>query len=294
MTEPLLWALLALYVIASAPYAVRVLGDRVNERMLATALSKLLRAGNVDRAKKLTRAADVSLADAIRAAIEATGDPLLLGGRAEDYRSSATSSDPALVLDALRSRFVTVFDQRRKPLLVRRIAAAVSAVGLVTLVVQSSSAASTLSVAAAALLALLALAFIARVDALARGKAMAMFDALAPELYQQTIHPAAPSLPAPPTLTLLVTEPGRPQREEQIVDEIVKIGRGPSSLVRIDDESVSAMHAVIQHTEETLQIIDLGSKVGTIVNGEPVNQRDLRDGDEVRIGSATIVVRTKR
>lgn len=291
MTEPVLWALLVLYVIASAPYALWILRNRINEPLLAHHLSKLLRAGEVERAKKLTYAADVPVADAIRASIEASGDGALLFGGAEDYRRSAASNDPALVLDALRARFVAAFDARRKPLFVRRVAAIVCAVGLVALVVQSSGSHATLSIAALALLALLALALITRVDALSRSKALGLFDTLSPDLYQRTVNPAAPLLPAPAKLTLIVTEPGQPARVESIVDDIIKIGRSASSLVRIDDARIGVVHAVIEHTKDTLQIIDLGSDQGTLVNGEPITKRDLRDGDEVRIGAASIVVR---
>jgi FHA domain len=294
VTEPVLWALLVLFVIASAPYALWILRNRINEPLLGHHLAKLLRAGDVERAKKLTQAADVAVTHAIRAAIEATSDAALLVGGADDYRRSAASNDPALVLDALRSRFVAAFDARRKPLLVRRVAAVVCALGLVALAVQSSGSHATLSIAALALLALLALALVARVDALSRARALGLFDKLSPELYERAVNPAAPLLPAPPKLTLIVTEPGQPPRVESIVDEIVKIGRGPSALVRIDDERVAVLHAVIEHTEDAVKIIDLGSDQGTLVNGEPVNQSELRDGDEVRIGAASIVVRLPR
>jgi pSer/pThr/pTyr-binding forkhead associated (FHA) protein len=35
-------------------------------------------------------------------------------------------------------------------------------------------------------------------------------------------------------------------------------------------------------------VFDLGSTNGTVVNGAPVRERRLSDGDELRFGSATI------
>src|SRR5262249_45449373 len=64
-----------------------------------------------------------------------------------------------------------------------------------------------------------------------------------------------------------------------------------SSHLRLDDESVSRMHAVIEVTgPDEIYIIDLGSNRGTVVNGQKVNKCKLQSGDEVQLGDTRVVV----
>lgn len=67
-------------------------------------------------------------------------------------------------------------------------------------------------------------------------------------------------------------------------DQPVVIGRGSASSVRIDDPGLSRRHCRISLTPQGLLCQDLGSSNGTFVNGEQINQRFLRPGDEVTIG----------
>jgi pSer/pThr/pTyr-binding forkhead associated (FHA) protein len=62
------------------------------------------------------------------------------------------------------------------------------------------------------------------------------------------------------------------------------IGRRPYNDVMLDDLTVSGEHAVL-HTENGGSTIhDLHSRNGTLVNGVPVSQRMLVDGDRIEIG----------
>ncbi|TNF62155.1 MAG: FHA domain-containing protein, partial [Deltaproteobacteria bacterium] len=73
---------------------------------------------------------------------------------------------------------------------------------------------------------------------------------------------------------------------ETLSQEIIKIGRLQTSDVRLDDDKVSRMHAVIEVTAPgEVFIIDLGSASGTLVNGEKVNKRKLQTGDQVQVGN---------
>lgn len=94
--------------------------------------------------------------------------------------------------------------------------------------------------------------------------------------------------------TFKVYHGGELVREEAITTEIpgvVKIGKLESSHLRIDDENVSRMHAVIEISGPgDIHIIDLGSAKGTIVNGEKVNKAALQDGDEVTLGETKVAV----
>jgi TonB family protein len=78
---------------------------------------------------------------------------------------------------------------------------------------------------------------------------------------------------------------------ETLSQEIIKIGRLQTSDVRLDDDKVSRMHAVIEVTGPgEVFIIDLGSASGTLVNGEKINKRKLQTGDEVQVGNKRLHV----
>ncbi len=80
-------------------------------------------------------------------------------------------------------------------------------------------------------------------------------------------------------------------RTETLAQDIIKVGKLPSSHLRIEDDNVSRMHAVIEITSpEEIFIIDLGSAAGTIVNGKKVNKTQLQNGDEVLLGETRVVV----
>lgn len=80
-------------------------------------------------------------------------------------------------------------------------------------------------------------------------------------------------------------------RTETLTQNIIKIGKLSSSQIRIDDESVSRMHAVIEVAGAgEVFIIDVGSAKGTFVNGQKINKTKLNSGDTVMLGSVKIVV----
>lgn len=80
-------------------------------------------------------------------------------------------------------------------------------------------------------------------------------------------------------------------RTETLTQDIIKVGKLQSSHLRIEDDNVSRMHAVIEVTSPSeVFIIDLGSTSGTIVNGTKVNKTQLQSGDEVELGDTRVVV----
>ncbi len=72
------------------------------------------------------------------------------------------------------------------------------------------------------------------------------------------------------------------------------IGRGADAGIRVAHPQVSAAHARVERRDGELVVQDLGSAAGTFVNGQPVDQRALKDGDAVRIGAQRFVVRAGR
>jgi pSer/pThr/pTyr-binding forkhead associated (FHA) protein len=80
-------------------------------------------------------------------------------------------------------------------------------------------------------------------------------------------------------------------RREEISAESVTIGRGPAAMLRIDNDSIADLHAVINVNDDgTVQLLDLGDPGGTKVNGETVNNTNLRTGDQIEVGRVRVAV----
>jgi pSer/pThr/pTyr-binding forkhead associated (FHA) protein len=76
-----------------------------------------------------------------------------------------------------------------------------------------------------------------------------------------------------PQITFNIYQGEQLVRSEKFVQDVIKIGKLSSSHLRIDDEKVSRMHAVVEATDlENISIIDLGSTRGTLVNGEKITK----------------------
>lgn len=71
-------------------------------------------------------------------------------------------------------------------------------------------------------------------------------------------------------------------------DQVTTIGRSADSTIRLADASVSRRHAEIRPSGDGWTVVDLGSTNGTRVNGAPVKERRLQDGDTVATGDATL------
>ena len=72
---------------------------------------------------------------------------------------------------------------------------------------------------------------------------------------------------------------------------ILTIGRDPSNDLVLPDAMVSRRHAVIEHRGGQFFLRDCNSANGSVVNGDRVSERGLRDGDLVAIGSMRLLFR---
>ena len=73
-------------------------------------------------------------------------------------------------------------------------------------------------------------------------------------------------------------------RAVAIVSNTLSIGRRPYNDLQLDDLTVSGEHAVLRVRNGEVSIHDLDSRNGTMVNGQPISQRELVDGDIIDIG----------
>src|SRR5437867_2785909 len=72
------------------------------------------------------------------------------------------------------------------------------------------------------------------------------------------------------------------------------LGRDEDAHLRIPDEGVSRKHALLEiswdqaRRVQRILVRDLGSTNGTLVNGERVDQAELREGDKIRMGDTVL------
>lgn len=74
------------------------------------------------------------------------------------------------------------------------------------------------------------------------------------------------------------------QREFELVDREVAIGRELDNALRLSDPSVSRHHAVVRQGQDGFRIEDLQSSNGVLLNGARVPSAPLRDGDRITLG----------
>jgi pSer/pThr/pTyr-binding forkhead associated (FHA) protein len=74
----------------------------------------------------------------------------------------------------------------------------------------------------------------------------------------------------------------------QLNADVMHIGRSPSADIVLDDSSVSRRHALIARRGEETVILDDRSLNGIRVNGERVNEANLRNGDTIVLGQITL------
>jgi diguanylate cyclase (GGDEF)-like protein len=68
----------------------------------------------------------------------------------------------------------------------------------------------------------------------------------------------------------------------------VIIGRREDAQIPLEDEQASRNHAKISFANGKILVTDLGSTNGTLVNGIPIKERTLEDGDEIIIGASVL------
>ena len=74
-----------------------------------------------------------------------------------------------------------------------------------------------------------------------------------------------------------------------LVADVITVGRASLNHVVIDDPTVSAQHAILLRLGHSYRLRDLRSTNGTQINGVPITEADLMDGDKIRFGSAVAI-----
>ncbi|MGH7903344.1 MAG: FHA domain-containing protein, partial [Candidatus Dormibacteraceae bacterium] len=68
----------------------------------------------------------------------------------------------------------------------------------------------------------------------------------------------------------------------------VRLSRAPDNELILRDPATSGHHARVERRGDRYHVIDLGSTNGTLVNGQPVQERELQDGDHISIGQNAV------
>lgn len=94
----------------------------------------------------------------------------------------------------------------------------------------------------------------------------------------------------PPEAGLLVVKRGPKAGSRYALDrDVITAGRDPASDIFLDDVTVSRRHVEIHRSGNRYVARDLGSLNGTYINSKPIDEAELRDGDELRIGMFKLV-----
>ena len=96
---------------------------------------------------------------------------------------------------------------------------------------------------------------------------------------------AANPVPAEPGEYLLVCRKGHDPYWYRLAGDTVCIGRRDDNDLALKHASVSGLHARIVPQEDGRELRDAASTNGTFVNSERVDERPLREGDAIQLGS---------
>jgi pSer/pThr/pTyr-binding forkhead associated (FHA) protein len=129
----------------------------------------------------------------------------------------------------------------------------------------------------------------------------AVLETQSPENTTITFHPTSPTDPTDEDVSVeldeftedigvLVVKRGPQAGSRFALDTpVTTAGRHPDSDIFLDDITVSRRHAVIERSEGTYEVRDVGSLNGTYLNRERIEQAELSNGDELQIGKFKLV-----
>ncbi len=99
---------------------------------------------------------------------------------------------------------------------------------------------------------------------------------------------AVDALPSGSALLVVQRGPGAGSR--YLLDsDLSTVGRHPESDIFLDDITVSRRHVEFRREDQEFRVRDVGSLNGTYLNGDRVDDAELQNGDEVRIGKFRLI-----
>ncbi len=97
-------------------------------------------------------------------------------------------------------------------------------------------------------------------------------------------------------ITIVVRDEKGKEKSYSFAKTRILIGRTVSCDVPLEEISAGKEHARLEVSDEgAIKLVDLGTSTGTLLNGNQVSESILvSDGDELKIGETTLLVRVKR
>ncbi len=92
-------------------------------------------------------------------------------------------------------------------------------------------------------------------------------------------------------MAYLIFETEGKKKKLTLKKDFIFIGSGEGSHLRLKDPGVAGQHCQILRSDDGYRVLDLGSGKGTFVNGEKIEQKDLSEGDVIRIGGTEFVIK---
>ena len=95
-----------------------------------------------------------------------------------------------------------------------------------------------------------------------------------------------------PTLTLVYHPDPRRVGARRVIDQALVIGRGASVFGEgvLDDDLLSRQHVAVEARGPVVGVRDLGSRNGTFLNGDRVEEASAAEGDVIAVGSLAFVI----
>jgi diguanylate cyclase (GGDEF)-like protein len=73
------------------------------------------------------------------------------------------------------------------------------------------------------------------------------------------------------------------------LEDRLVVGRSTECDVQLDGGGVSRRHTMLERKpDDSIEVVDLGSRNGTFVNGEKVERATVRDGDKIQVGWSVV------
>ena len=89
-------------------------------------------------------------------------------------------------------------------------------------------------------------------------------------------------------LRLFVKSPGSEERVYEVTEGEVTIGRDPEAGIPVEDKTLSRRHCRVYLGPDGWRLTDLGSRNGTFLNGRPIMDDRLKQGDQIELGETRI------
>jgi hypothetical protein len=99
---------------------------------------------------------------------------------------------------------------------------------------------------------------------------------------------AGASAPAAPAFKLVVIDGPDAGRSFLLGPGKRVLGRQPACDFLLTDDQVSRQHCQVEETHDRVMLTDLGSRNGTIVNGNRVERTFLHPGDRMQVGRTVL------